>query len=653
MRFRFFCMLTVLLVCPLALAEDFLIDPKQVPDLNKQLEEIRALDQLNLLGLQSHRSSQCPLHSDDYADIVAKLNEIASGLGSGKCENHNFKVLEKFSAMLTEINNARIADQNLLRSLFHDTSTTNSTPPVLSDTDKALAAHAQETLKELSDASKDESCVNDLKDKGLLSAIANLAVGVGKIAMTSPSQNGLIIGTTGIAFASVIDLIKTLLRSPFNWEFEKDRSQFIALNCSFFKIRRDLADSFFFQARIDSSEQRIKDTEELLKRLESKQQELTKHKKDFGSHVAEKKKLYLKKTIDDKLLNFTDNTRTLLGDFEEAAKKTPANEAKIYYIMILLKYRPKVLDNNVLDEIQTPYTLHLKKLLSDFDPMHLENLGHMEPALFQKTYTELIKIYLQNILSTLSANEDKATREFISLKNAENASNENLIKKSEEAYLKIEQEFKTILEITKKQIAALKNKHRHDLDNPNKDGSHATYSIFDEIDTIKSILNGKRGESFLKYLIDDVREKFFKFGNGYRRWLGLYNHHNPTPIAWACRDASNLNLIWDQANAALEVMSDFLETNKGILSSDVHVLKLAMHFLPIGHSPEFKVFCYVRSLEIAKLIINGQDKAKIDPICREHSFNSPGLLMLKMKGSTGARRETEAFLDRHNCSQYF
>ncbi len=641
----------LLLLSKTASADDFLIDPNRIPDLSKKLEEVRALDLLNLLNLQSQRSSQCPLHSESYADIVAKLNEIAVGLGSNKCENHNFKILEKFGVMLSEINNARIADQSLLKSLFNDSTPTSTT--TLSDTDKALASHAQETLKELTEASKDENCVHELKDKGLLSTIANLAVGVGKIALTSPTTTGLIVGSTSIAFASVINLIKILLASPFNWELEKDRSQFIALNCSFFKIRRELTDSFFFKTGIESSEQRIKDTQELLNRLESKQLELNKNQKDFSSYVSEKKNRYLKKTISDSLLSFSDMTRTVLNEFEESAKKTPANEAKINYILVLLKYRPKLLETNVLDQINAPYALHLKKLILDFNPDHLDDLNHMEPAIFQKIYTEPIKIYLQSLSVALITNEDKATREFINLKNSDNTSNESLIKKSEETYLKIDQELKTILEITKKQLNSLKNKHRHDLDNPNKEGSHATYSILDEIDIIKSILNGKRGESFLKYMIDDVRDKYIRFGNAYRRWLWQYNLHNPKPIAWACRDATNLNLLWDQANAALEVMGDFLETNKGILSSNVSVLKLAMHFIPIGHSSEFKVFCYLRSLELAKQIINGDDTVKVDRICRDHSYNSPGALLLKIRGSIGARREAEVFIERNNCSQYF
>ncbi|MBP6218185.1 MAG: hypothetical protein KA436_06340 [Oligoflexales bacterium] len=639
MKTFLFCLIFFVENC---FAQDFLLDPEKVPVLKEALEQVHSLDELHVLEHDVQRQTKCPLSSEDYADIVSKLTQISDVLGAGHCKNFDKKPFQDFSSLLTQVSKTNLINQSIFRSLYTQTDQEKKFI-----TDPLVIAQAQNLLLELNEASKKEPCVNELKEKSLLSTAADLSISIARIAMVIPTTTGLIIGSAGVAVSSVIQLIKSLLSSSFTWDQEKDRSQFIALNCSFYKIRYELSDRSFFKIPSHDPDEKIKKIEDLLERLARKKNDFSIQKKELARYIQSTKENFFKEKLGEPFLQFQTAAKSLLSELETIPQGA---DHHLKFILFFLKYRTALLNYETLTEDHFSYSIHLKKIMTELRAERLEELSKLSTHTLEKQYLNPLKIYLQNSLDLLNKTSNEASSAFLALRHEDKTSNEGIIKKIDLYFLKIEQESSLMIELGQKQVQILK---RHSESSSDRDGSHNSYSTLDEIHRIKALVTGKMGFSFLEHLSKDARVKTNLFYDGFKRWKRQYDLRRPSPLSWACRDARRLSLLWDQAHAGTEVIGDFLETNKGILSTNVPRDRLFLQYIPIGLSVEFKLFCYLRSLELAKQFVEEGTLLKQDSSCDEISVEkTPGSLYLKIKASTGARRELDWFLEENDCQVF-
>jgi hypothetical protein len=367
------------------------------------------------------RPSKCPLRSEDPMHVLGKLKLIMEGLGNGGCENRHKNLFTRFDTLVSAINKTNASE-------------------LLASEDLDLKAQAY--LSELTEASKDQDCLNSLKEKGLLGSLAEGAFNMGKIAISIPRVEGWAVGSSSIVFGSIVHIINELLSSPFNWSLEGDRSQFITLNCLFYDVRVELNENHFFKEKTQ-------------------------------------------------------------------------------------------------EDLQT--------------------------------------------------------------------------------------------------------------------GSHAIYSILNSVETISTLITGKLGYSFLHYLINDADKKLKSFVEQYEHWHKQYEPITPPNLAWACRDTNKLIQTWDQAQAAIEVIENFFETNTGLLSSEVVPHFFLLKLFPFFSSPEYKIYRNIRSLEATKMMIAGDDGISIEDVKDLQGWfqKNLGLLYLDLKKTQGQRKEMEWISETYNCSQYF
>ncbi len=170
------------------------------------------------------RPQKCPLATTSTREILDQILLVRSALVNGACNQNQQNLIDGLSEIAKNINNKPTA---------------SPTPAPLTP-QQSLATNTQSVLAGLANLTKDSACLEDIKNKGLLAFIADLATNIGQAAMVVPTPNGILIGSVTITVGATLRVINNLIASPFNFKIEKDRRQFVELNCSFFELRRQL-----------------------------------------------------------------------------------------------------------------------------------------------------------------------------------------------------------------------------------------------------------------------------------------------------------------------------------------------------------------------------------------------------------------------------
>ena len=96
------------------------------------------------------------------------------------------------------------------------------------------------------------------------------------------------------------------------------------------------------------------------------------------------------------------------------------------------------------------------------------------------------------------------------------------------------------------------------------DGHQSRYEVLRGYEDIKSTMLGRKGWSFVKFLIRDAKGQMRQFNRAYGKWKeSALSKHDPV---WQGRDAGNIGFYWDYANDSIELAYDFLSANSDILS---------------------------------------------------------------------------------------
>lgn len=675
MRLIPFALSTLLLSCTQVLWSDpspsinsYVIDSSRIPDLASSLKAVGELDHNRLLDPGSERQGRCPLRSEDTLQVVAKLDRVATGIATGKCESRHDKLIASTRAMIASINEARLINLSIEDQLFAQDSrailgsdpidiirNANNKGSLDATLTGDIAARAQSLLKDLSEATQDGPCVEHMKKKGLLSEIADAALGLGKIISGIPRDEAAISSTALMVIGSVVKVISQLSDSPFDWSIESDREQFIGLNCSFYDTVRDLTANDFFKAADTDIAEKIGETQALLERLEFALAEYITQKATFIEEARAKKDAYLRDQLGEKRVQFISVVHNVLADLASLDKNLPAGEGKQQFILILLKYAPQMLANYDLDNSQFRYASQLQTMLTRFNEQYLSDLTDLENSVFAKRYSDPITVYLKDALTQLGGSRDRLIQNFLSLKSdPAGDTNAQRIKKASNTFGKIEGKIREMLTVGQRQLSIINMGYRRSSFAPEEDGAHAWYSILDEVKTVKGLIVGKRGYSFLQHITKDANGLINRFENAYNAWTLKHDFNHPVSIEWACRDAFDLSKYFDQAKRGVEVADDFLQTNKGILTSDVDHYSYILKFIPYCHSPEFKLYGNMCSLEASKQIIAGNNDLTLDEIkAYQGKFQvNLGMLNLQVKRNEGYRKSIDWFVKQETCKSF-
>ena len=97
------------------------------------------------------------------------------------------------------------------------------------------------------------------------------------------------------------------------------------------------------------------------------------------------------------------------------------------------------------------------------------------------------------------------------------------------------------------------------------DGHQSRYEVLRGYEDIKSTMLGRKGWSFVKFLIRDAKGQMRQFNRAYGKWKeSALSKHDPV---WQGRDAGNIGFYWDYANDSIELAYDFLSANSDIFKS--------------------------------------------------------------------------------------
>ncbi len=206
-------------------------------DLSYYEEALKDNELLEFLKYKTYvRPSKCPMKSNSSRDLLDKMILVRNGLANGPCKEKQQQLISG----LTDISNA------VAKSRKAFSSAPGGAP---AQPQASVPSTSQSVLNGLSELPKDAVCLQDLQNKGLVSTLADLATSIGQVSMVAPTPAGVLIGTVAITFGTTLKVIAGLLTSPFDFSIEKDRRQFVDLNCSFFDLRRQLDVVGIFEAK--------------------------------------------------------------------------------------------------------------------------------------------------------------------------------------------------------------------------------------------------------------------------------------------------------------------------------------------------------------------------------------------------------------------
>ena len=488
--------------------------------------------------------------------------------------------------------------------------------------------------------------------------VADVSMGVGQMAMMVPSPNGLLMGASTIAFGSVVNVMKELLQTPFHWELETDRSDFIALNCSFFDLRKELEANDFFKIKEETINAKVAEGLSFIGALKRTQDSNDDQRRAFLEHVSEVRKAYIQKTLGSDFFSYLETLRRVMSRLDEFPSDEFSRDAQLNFILILLQEGDALRAFDLLRKKNFSYARFLENLLQDFTEDRLAELSQMEHNRFYKVYVAPLRIYLKDAFGFLMKEEDQMTKNFMNhkvLHDGSEQSHQELIDHAEDVFNSIEDRLENYVVLLNRRLSILNLRKTERQYDDNDDGAHITFDIISEYQAITDLIFGKRGYSFLSYLMGVAKKQSKKFKTGYEQWIDRYDGGSKGDRAWACRDANKLRILWDQARSALEVGEDFIATNRGIVGTNVPRFKYFLYFLPTGRSPQRKFYLNMMAMEKAKMILAGDSNVTRSDVrrYREKGKKNLGILALDVDALEFQRRQIEAFVERHDCRQYF
>ena len=606
-----------------------------------------------LMDRSYHRPSKCPLKSFNNKDLHTKLSQIAKALKYGECYDRNGEVIKGIEEIITNTNKAyqsRYSMSQTNHSSSMQTAGTTANP-------QTLNPHYTDILHSLGSISKDDDCITNLRKRGLIPVVADIATTIGQTAALVPSPNGFLISAGGLSLGATLKVITKLFSSPYNWKSSAERKQFQDLNCSFFDLRRDIESAEILIPPDETIQDNLKRIAQAKELLHKKLKEIQKIQKTTIQTFNQLEIKYIIKKISIDLFQATKQIKKLLELLErenESLNQIRNKNAKINYLMTesigLIALVKK-------DSTPPDYYTYILSILKKFEWNKLKEFTEMKVDIFRSDYLEPLITYLKEYLNDLQARSSVHKQTFLENKNRlSSLSNKERIAQLEKNYSLIIKTLSTSLARLEHRYTILTARNEKKNLDSFDDSAHSTYDIIDEYTKIQDIIYNKLGYSYLKYFRKKIIQHMNYFNKYYRKFKKeSKNVNNDLELSWVCRNAQQLRITWETSNSANEVIWDLFETNKGIYYTHVRKIKTFLHFIPVGLTKKYLFYRNARSAEIANNYINhGRTKMDLKKL-NKYGFRSSkniGKIMLRVEKSRSRRLKVEKFMIDKECFKY-
>lgn len=645
---------------------DFLVSEELLPkeeELNTILDHPSLKNLMELKNIK--RPTKCPIKNLTGDDLVSKLHLISGAFEQGECLNSNRKLLKQFSAMAEKASSTYSAMKNPEGS-YDDLSSLSSISDITDETQVDTALESLEATEEnladteyysnamnyLSQISEDENCVSNLRKGNFLSTVGNVLTTMGQTSLMVPSSSGFLFSAAGIGLGTTLKILGSLFKSPFNWDTRKERKQFQDLNCSFYDLRTEIEAARIFGINEKVSAERIGEIKRQILALEAYSKKMLAEQSSVNLKVQEKKKNYYAAHDLIHKFHLNESITVFLSKFSLELGKEAPNQGLI--VRMVSEFAQKIQGMEAVETLKN-YPV-IKKIFDAFSLDSVMDSHGLDYKILHRKFLNPLEVYLKDNKEALDRELLTPTKDFLDLRTSpESKSNKELIQLVNKAYLGMMKKAADIKVYLNNQIIILSNHNNQKELDAYDDGGHKHYDVLEEYFKIQDFIYHSFGYPYIKHFRKNAYEHEKKFRKKVKK-LDLYKRVIPKEkeLPWVCRTAKQTVATWDYADDSIEVIWDFLETNKALFYQDVHRVKLMMGFFPIGRTKEYKLYKAARSAEISKNVYfknPSYDRSELDDygIWSKHNV---GKLILKIKESKKQKEEIVSYMKENKCSRF-
>lgn len=585
----------------------------------------------NLIVTQQ-RSINCPSEGGKFKDLADQVVAISQSLTEGKC-------YEKHAETIGKLN--QIAQDEGWRSSFDMSpsangsfiDSTSTTSINITNNQIQNVENNNSVMNGLFTIAKDKDCVESLRRSNMLSSVASSLTKLGTFGLFLPSSLGIFSSGILLATGSSLYILDRLIQPEFTWHVQQDRQDFVALTCSFYHLRTQLYKHGFFDSLVEEPEVTYKKIDTSLEQLKA----LTGAAQRFKEFWVQDQDLALNQFLsgrsrDEESTRLFQLLQKSLQLLESSAGRgeSPIDRLTVsaYFLKRsenfrdLLPHRVSNVDfrRKVIQEIEAVAFLPAKEVQSM--STRAWQIG------FNLTLQEFFKSILAENLSDIAAE----------MKEYEHVhANENVVVLRVK---KLQSELSQLisdLEIKRENIRRAELRRSTGLDHI---GARNEYDIHREFSNIRKILLGKKGWSYISFLISDAKHHIDKFDGIYNSWKP--NSENKGEM---CRLARSLALEYDTAKSAADLAEDYLKTNQDLWSDYHSKVVEYFSFLPLYSSYKYSIVKAYRSSENSKKYIASGSLS----LLREIDWYGLILLQINGKARTEARQALETYRAQNGC----
>jgi hypothetical protein len=654
------------------------IDPRFILDQEAFLEFLKNPELKDFFFPTQARPGRCPFKAYNQDALIEQLKSLSQALRHSHCDTTAHDIAVNLDNMASVLKNAMIINRSVnkgnLSYQFTDISLASAkpSPPLVEPyTPKVVNAvedqkysmylestqvHGKELMRQLINATADPKCVEDLNHAGLVSVVADIAVHIGQMALFVPGQNGLSLGFGSLALAATLKVVSALLKSPYNWDLEKDRMHFLNLNCNFFDLRKILEEADFFDSQNEDRAAKSKKGKEYIEVFDQKIEEVYAARESFHKHVLEIQTHFMRERIDIKKLDLY----RLVLQAESLLHLDLNQDEEVRYILskgmakLSVKIIPLLLED---DDCDKPCIEYLRELLKTFME-DLKTIDALELKDLKSNYTAPLSVYFKDLHEGLIKIIKIPLQDFAKLRVSDTENNIQVLERGERVYESLLQELQDRREQLVRRVLLHQEKMRKSVFSSFENGAHNDFDILKEYAESQKVILGETGWKFLRFLKRSTDRHLREFSKIYEIWSEKYGQHQDTlssfDMGWACRDANQMRVKWNSAFYALSLTNDFYETNQGIFSTKYKMWKIYFHFLPFRKTEYFKIYKNMLAMEKAHSVLTGKSAFTEKDVKQTYSsrYSNLGSLILKLEALKMSRESVDAFFKEKNCLQY-
>ncbi len=601
-----------------------------------------------------------------YSDIMKSLKALTAKIKTGNCKSEGSTYIGQMDRVFQDwekMSKTTEATQVL----------GGATPPPPAGTDPAKDASVASdiyltqarvmavstVLKNFGNLAQKAGCQYELKKTDTLEIVRDVISNISSVGLLVPGQFGALTALGGTGLVGVIEMIRNLISTKWDWHSEGDRDTFVDLNCGFFVLQNELEKETLFSVKTTKNSDDQKRLEKEIKDFKKMAIELR-----AGIHQAEKnskrfeetgRRIFITKNFSEEtyfLLNTIKNVGKVTHEMAPKAKNIPQKGAVLEELLHLYKEFFKYID-------KTKVSYYGQFLVPETKENFLKIFGTKSVGPQIKKHEVLTKFLTKKeaynkLISSFSDPifwlTDDIEREIEKLPGHKQAINPK-VRDAEKALGKLEKR----LNYKEKQYERVKGiqtgKFEFDMEDS---GTMDRINLKGKYNEIQNVIFGKAGASFLEHTVK----------HSYNA-LSAFKHHYKTTFPGYDPENAKLNLSVSQTNMREtcantdKLMKDYTEGDDLVQAGFDFLVINERHFLRTPDKKNiwdtFKIDYYKKKF----LYNNFKEAQKINKLLKtgvifnEKSYSRSGIArqMIKRSKYLPARIQVQKFHDK-SCRRF-